>query len=443
MPIYVMAYLLFIVLLLLVIYDKFTKNIRIYCFFVSKAIYRHIFNRILDLAVQVMTLSSEIKFLIISIPLLLIAIIVVLMQPAMAPDSVRNTLILGEDSSLPLEKIRLPEGFSITIFAENVPNARAMAPGPNGTLFVGSRDAGSVYAVRDNDGNGKADEVVTIARNLRMPSGVAFRNGSLYVAEISRILRYDDIEARLNDPPAPVVVYDRYPKDEWHGWKYIAFGPDGLLYVPVGAPCNICDPDDPYATITRMKPDGTGYEVFARGIRNTVGFDWDPLTGVLWFAEMGRDYLGNDAPPDEINKAPRHGLHFGYPYVHGRSIIDPEYGKGHSPDNYMLPEAELDAHSSPLGMKFYTGTMFPEKYQNNIFVPEHGSWNRDTPIGYRIELLTLDDNRTVTGREVFAEGWLQGDTAWGRPVDLLQMPDGSMLLSDDKAGVIYRITYQK
>jgi len=390
-----------------------------------------------------MVRSSEIKFLIISIPLLLLAIIVVLMQPVMAPEAVHNSVSLSEDPSLPLDKIKLPQGFSIAVYADNVPNARAMALSPNGTLFVGTRTEGNVYAVLDNDRDGKADEVITIASGLNMPNGVAFRNGSLYVAEISRILRYDDIEARLHDPPTPVVVYDRYPKDMWHGWKYIAFGPDGLLYVPVGAPCNICDPDDPYATITRMMPDGTSYEVFARGVRNTVGFDWDPLTGVLWFAEMGRDYMGNDVPPDEIDKAPQSGLHFGYPYVHGRSIIDPEYGTGHSPADYTLPEVELQAHSSPLGMKFYTGAMFPARYLNNIFVPEHGSWNRDTPVGYRIEFLTLDDNRTVTGKEVFAEGWLQGDKAWGRPVDLLVMPDGSMLLSDDMAGVIYRITYQK
>jgi glucose/arabinose dehydrogenase len=312
----------------------------------------------------------------------------------------------------------------------------------DGTLFVGSREAGNVYAVLDNDRDGHADEVTTIAKGLQMPNGVAWKDGSLYVAEVSRILRYDCIEARLHNPPEPVVVNGSYPGDEWHGWKYIRFGPDGKLYVPVGAPCDICDPPLPYASITRMNPDGTGFEIFARGIRNTVGFDWDPLTGVLWFAEMGRDYLGDDAPPDEINEAPQSGLHFGYPYVHGKSIPDPEFGSGRSPADYTPPVVELQAHVSPLGMKFYNGSMFPEKYYNNILVPEHGSWNRDTPAGYRIELITLDSGRNVTGREVFAEGWLQDGKPWGRPVDLLQMPDGSMLLSDDYAGVIYRITYQ-
>jgi glucose/arabinose dehydrogenase len=345
-------------------------------------------------------------------------------------------------ASLPLDKIKLPPGFRIDLYASNVPNAREMVLSPNGTLFVGTRNEGNVYAVLDNDKDGKADEVITIARGLHMPNGVAIWKGSLYVAEVSRILRYDNIEARLRDPPVPVVINGSYPDNDWHGWKYIAFGPDGKLYVPVGAPCNICDPSSPFASITRLNPDGTGFEIYARGIRNTVGFDWDPLTGVLWFAEMGRDYLGNDAPPDEIDKAPLPGMHFGYPYVHGRAILDPEFGRGHSPADYTPPEAELDAHSSPLGMKFYTGSLFPARYLNNIFVPEHGSWNRDTPIGYRIELVTLDSRRNVIGREIFAEGWLQDGKAWGRPVDLLVMPDGSMLLSDDMAGVIYRITYQ-
>lgn len=387
--------------------------------------------------------SSLEKFLIVSIPLLLMALSIVIAYPHFCPDEATGYSKAIRDSGLPLGKIMLPPGFRIEVYAGDVPNARQMALSPDGTLFVGTRDAGNVYAVLDSDKDGKADEVITLAKGLRMPNGVAFRDGALYVAEVGRIIRYDGIESRLRDPPEPVVVNDQFPEDEWHGWKYIAFGPDGLLYVPVGAPCNICDPAEPYATITRLRPDGTGFEVYARGVRNTVGFDWDPATGVLWFAEMGRDYMGNDVPPDEINRAPRPGLHFGYPYVHGRAVPDPEYGKGRSPANYTLPEVELQAHSSPLGMKFYTGAMFPREYVNNIFVPEHGSWNRDTPVGYRIELVTLDESRKVTGKIVFAEGWLQGGEAWGRPVDLLVMPDGSMLLSDDKAGVIYRIIYER
>jgi glucose/arabinose dehydrogenase len=343
---------------------------------------------------------------------------------------------------LPLELIKLPPGFTIDIYASDVPGAREMVLSPNGTLFVGSMKAGNIYALPDNDRDGRADEVIVIAKGLHMPNGVAFYNNSLYVAEVARVLRYDDLDSRLRDPPQPVVVNDSYPANEWHGWKYIAFGPDGKLYVPVGAPCNICDPPLPFASITRINPDGTGFEIYARGIRNTVGFDWDPLTGDLWFTDNGRDYLGNDQPPDELNHASVAGMNFGFPYVHGRNITDPEFGKGHSPGEFGSPEVELDAHVAALGMKFYSGTMFPDAYKNNIFIAEHGSWNRDVPIGYRIEVVTLDQNRSATGHQVFADGWLQDGKAWGRPVDVLVMPDGSLLVSDDTANAIYRITYR-
>jgi glucose/arabinose dehydrogenase len=385
-----------------------------------------------------MARSSEMKFLIIAIPLLLLAIIVTLAQPVFAPETDTG----ADNATLPLELIKLPSGFRIDVYASNVPGAREMAMSPNGTLFVGSMDAGNVYAILDNNKDGTADEVITLANGLHMPNGVAFRDGSLYVAEISRILRYDDIEARLRDPPAPVVVNGSYPDNEGHGWKYIAFGPDGRLYVPIGAPCNICDPPPPFASITRINPDGTGFEIYASGIRNTVGFDWDPLTGELWFTDNGRDYLGNDQPPDELNHAPHAGMNFGFPYVHGRNITDPEFGKGHSAAGFTPPEVELDAHVAALGMKFYTGSMFPEVYKNNIFIAEHGSWDRDVPIGYRIEVVTLDKNRTATGHQVFAEGWLQDGNARGRPVDVLVMHDGSLLVSDDMANAIFRITYQ-
>lgn len=351
----------------------------------------------------------------------------------------RNNGPVTMDASLQLSQIKLPPGFSIEVYADDVPNARQMTPGTNGTVYVGTRTEGKVYAVQDLNGDGQADKVYTIAEGLNMPNGVAYRNGSLYVAEISRILRFDDIDARLDKPPKPVIVYDEYPDDEWHGWKYIAFGPDGKLYVPVGAPCDICDPAEPYASMTRMNPDGTGYEVYARGIRNTVGFDWDDA-GILWFTDNGRDWMGNNLPPDELNRAPRAGLHFGYPHVHGKNTMDPEFGKGHNASDYTLPVIELDAHTAALGMKFYTGDMFPAEYDGQIFIAEHGSWNRDTPIGYRITLVNITDGKAVNWT-TFAEGWLQDGKAWGRPVDVLVMPDGSMLVSDDAAGVIYRITY--
>ena len=346
------------------------------------------------------------------------------------------------NQDLPLNKIRLPDGFKISIYASDVPGARSMALGPNGTLFVGTR-VGKVYAIVDRNRNNRADEVITVARGLRMPNGVAFRGGALYVGEVSRVLRYDNIEARLSNPPTPVVVNDTFPGDRHHGWKFIRFGPDGQLYVPVGAPCNVCERSDGhYALIMRMNPDGTGLEVFARGVRNTVGFDWHPETKTLWFTDNGRDWLGDDVPPDELNHAPRKGLHFGFPYCHGGDISDPEFGEKHACEEFVPPAMKLGPHVAAIGMRFYTGTMFPDRYRNQIFIAEHGSWNRSTPIGYRVTLVRLEENRAVT-YEVFAEGWLQGNAAWGRPADVLVMPDGALLVSDDRAGVIYRIVYPR
>ena len=348
--------------------------------------------------------------------------------------------IYGE--TLPLNQIKLPPGFEIGVYA-NVPNARSMTLSPKGTLFVGTLKEGKVYAIPAQNGGNGVHKAVTIAHGLNMPNGVAFRNGALYVAEVNRVLRYDDIESHLSNPPKPVTVNDSFPQERTHGWKFIAFGPDGMLYVPVGAPCNICEPDpNRYAVITRMKSDGSGAEVFARGIRNTVGFDWHPATKELWFTDNGRDRMGEDVPPDELNRAPKPGLHFGYPYCHGGDIPDPEYGKKHSCSEFTAPIEKLGPHVAALGMSFYTGSMFPAKYRRQVFIAEHGSWNRSTPIGYRIAVVELNNNRAVAYK-VFAEGWLQGNRAWGRPVDVLVMPDGALLVSDDEAGAIYRIGYRK
>ena len=347
----------------------------------------------------------------------------------------------GQDSSIEsrLDSIKLPPGFTINLYADEVWNARSLSRSPEGVIFVGTR-RGFVYAVLDSDGDYKADEVVTIARQLDMPNGVAYRNGALYVAEVHRVIRFDDIVDRLYDPPSPVIVNDTFPREHQHGWKFIRFGPDGLLYVPVGAPCNVCErADERYASILRISADGSTLEVFAHGVRNTVGFDWHPLTRELWFTDNGRDWMGDDMPPDELNHAPQEGLHFGFPYLHGRNIPDPEYGN-RQPDNIIPPAFELGPHVAALGMRFYTGNQFPGEYHNQIFIAEHGSWNRSTPIGYRITLVKLNENRAVS-YQVFAEGWLSGADAWGRPVDLLIMPDGSMLVSDDYAGALYRITY--
>ena len=345
---------------------------------------------------------------------------------------------LAQRGELPLEQIKLPPGFRIEVVAR-VANAREMALGAKGTLFVGSMQAGKVYAVQLKPGTLGA--VTTIASGLERPVGVAFRDGALYVSAVNRILRYDRIEERLTDSPQPVVVTDRFPSDALHGWKFIAFGPDGKLYVPVGAPCNICEPDpDRYAVITRMNPDGSGYEVYARGLRNSVGFDWDPSTRELWFTNNGRDYLGDDAPPDTLNHAPRPGLNFGYPYCHAGAIADPEYGSKRRCAEFAPPAQNLGPHVAPLGMRFYTGAQFPAEYRNQIFVAEHGSWNRSKKIGYRITLVRVENNRAIA-YEPFATGWMQGESAWGRPADVLVMPDGALLVSDDYAGAIYRISY--
>ncbi|MBB2149591.1 sorbosone dehydrogenase family protein [Pedobacter sp. LMG 31462] len=344
-----------------------------------------------------------------------------------------------------LKDIKLPEGFKIEVFAK-VDNPRSMALGANGTVFVGNRDGDKVYALVDENKDGIAEKTYIIAQGLKdMPNGVAFKDGNLYVAEISKIWRYDNIEKHLANPPKPVLVYDKLPTDTHHGWKYIAFGPDGKLYVPIGAPCNICDNTDKdkrYASITRMNPDGTGFEIFANGVRNSVGFDWNPLTKDLWFTDNGRDMLGDDIPADELNRAEKPGMHFGYPFVHAGDLLDPEFGKGKNPKDYTPPQAKLNAHTAALGMKFYTGDQFPKAYKNQIFIAEHGSWNRKEPTGYRVTLVKLDGNKVIS-YEPFASGWLKNGKAWGRPVDVLQLKDGSLLVSDDFANLVYRITYDK
>jgi glucose/arabinose dehydrogenase len=343
--------------------------------------------------------------------------------------------------SLPVEKIRLPPGFHAAVFADQVPDAREMALAPDGTVFVGTRQLGNVYALRDTNGDRHVDKVYILARGLESPNGVAFRDGSLYVAEISRVWRFDDVLSHLARPERPVLVSKGFPSDRWHGWKFIAFGPDGWLYVPVGAPCNVCKRDDPrYESILRMKPDGSGLSVFASGVRNTVGFDWDPRTKELWFTDNGRDNLGDDVPPDELNHAPRKGMNFGFPYCHGGDIPDPEFGKQRPCSDFTPPAQKLGPHVASLGMRFYTGTMFPPEYRNQIFIAEHGSWNRSHKIGYRVTVVKLRDGKPVS-YEPFARGWLEGERAWGRPVDVLVLKDGSLLVSDDDAGAIYRITY--
>jgi len=351
-----------------------------------------------------------------------------------------EALAAGKAASL--DRITVPPGFRVATFTSAVPGARSLTLGANGTVFVGTQ-AGSVYAVVDREHDGTADQVFTIAKGLDMPNGVAFRQGALYVAEVSRVQRYDAIEDHLAAPPAPVTVIDGLPREHHHGWKFIAFGPDDLLYVPVGAPCNVCESSDPrFASILRFRPDGTPVDTMARGVRNTVGFDWEPGSGTFWFTDNGRDLLGDDVPPDELNRATVAGRHYGFPACHGGTIVDPVFAKGRDCRMFEPPAIALGPHVAAIGMRFYRGTMFPEEYRGQVFIAEHGSWNRSQKIGYRVSLVRVKDGQAVS-YQPFAQGWLQGEEAWGRPADVQELPDGSLLVSDEKAGAIYRVTYAR
>ena len=351
-------------------------------------------------------------------------------------------LLAAQPHALPLDRIELPPGMRIELLAR-VPNARQMAMGPAAqggghVLYVGSKVDGRVHAL-ELDAQGRPGALHVIAQGLRMPVGVAWREGDLYISAVERIVRLERIATRLQDPPAPVVVRSDLPREASHGWRFIAFGPDGWLYVPVGAPCNICAPDaERYAAILRMRADGSDLQTYARGVRNSVGFDWHPGTGELWFTDNGRDYLGDDAPPDELNRAPRAGLHFGYPYCHGGTVPDPRYGGERSCSEFTPPTQALGAHVAALGMRFYTGTSLGPQWHGRVFIAEHGSWNRSRPVGYRVSTVRLDGSRAVA-YEPFASGWLHEGQAWGRPADVLVAPDGALLVSDDLAGAIYRI----
>ncbi|WP_445385013.1 PQQ-dependent sugar dehydrogenase [Robiginitalea sp. IMCC44478] len=358
-----------------------------------------------------------------------------------------SSLIQYEEAAsiLPLERLKLPPGFTIEVYADSIDGARSMAMGDDGTLFVGTRNDKTVYAIQDRDRDYRADNVIILDSTLEVPNGIAFRNGSLYVAEVGRLLRYDSIESRLSNPPAPVVVYDDYPTEFHHGWKYIAFGPDDKLYVPVGAPCNICDSaqaDPRYASITRMDPDGSNREIVAHGVRNTVGFTWHPQTGELWFTDNGRDMMGDDIPPCELNRVSQVGQHFGYPFCHGGTIPDPEYGQQRPCSEFVAPVQNLGAHVAPLGVKFPAGEMFPAKYRDYALIAEHGSWNRSKKSGYRVSMVQLEGNKAVS-YQPFIDGWLDEESQeqFGRPVDLLFLEDGSLLISDDFGDAIYRVTY--
>lgn len=340
--------------------------------------------------------------------------------------------------------LSVPEGFHVSLYTDAVPGARSLSHGPKGTLFVSTRKNGKVYAVVDRDGDHRVDDVKVVVEGLDTPNGIAYRDGSLFIAEIGRLLRIDGLGGDGSGASKPVVVRDDFPKETHHGWRYLRFGPDGKLYMGIGAPCNVCEKDDPkFASIVRMNGDGTGaLEVYAHGVRNTVGFDFHPQDKALWFTDNGRDLLGDDVPPDELNRAPGAGLHFGFPYCHGGDIPDPQYG-GRPCSEFKPPVYRFHAHVAALGMRFYEGKMFPSAYRGGIFVAQHGSWNRSEKIGYRVMALTLSGNRVVKA-EPFLEGFLSDDkkAVRGRPVDVTELDDGSLVVSDDDGGRLYRVTYR-
>ena len=348
-------------------------------------------------------------------------------------------------SDLPINKLKVPPGFKVEVWAEGAAEARSLALGDKGTVFVSNRNLSNVYAIVDR--NGKR-EVKTVLKGLNSPNGIVFDKGTLYVAERHRITRYDGIEDKLENPPSPVVVIDNLDpaKQPGHFWKYLAMGPDGKLYFNVGSPQNVTMPTYMQAAIVRVDPKTGVLEDYAQGVRNSVGMAFHPKTKQLWFTEHGRDWISDDTPSDELNVVSRKGEHFGFPYCHQGDFPDPEFGKGRSCAEFTPPKLKLGAHVAPLGMQFYTGKMFPASYQNSIFIAQHGSWNRTVKQGYNVVRVTVDA-RGKAKSEPFLEGFMTDEKAdppmWGRPVDVLQMPDGALLVSDDYNGIIYRVSYKK
>lgn len=342
-----------------------------------------------------------------------------------------------------IDSLQLPPGFNINVYA-SVPNARSLALADDGIVLVGSRRAGKIYAVLPNKQRNHADSVIEVDSGLDMPNGVAYKSGDLYVAAVNKLIKYKQVLAHLGKQQTPITILDSLPKATHHGWRYLKFGPDGWLYVSIGAPCNVClSADKRFASIMRMREDGSSQQIYAHGVRNSLGFAWHPVNKNMWFTENGRDWLGDDLPDDEINSVEKPGSHFGFPYVYANNIVDSTYGKNINIKSFVMPKVSLQAHTAPLGLLFYTGNQFPEKYKGQLFVAQHGSWNRTHKVGYKLSLIKFDNEYKSSEITAFVTGWLQGEKYWGRPVDLLQMPDGSILVSDDYAGVIYRISYSQ
>ena len=341
---------------------------------------------------------------------------------------------------LPTAKLKVPAGFNIEVYAAGMANARSMREGDKGTVFVGSRLVDKVYAVSNQDGK---RQVKVLASGLYRPNGLAFKDGTLYIAELSKISKIDKVEDNLDNPPKPTMIYDKLPKDEAHGWKFIGIGPDNKLYVPVGQPGNNVLHDADHGQIRRMNLDGSGAEIYVKGMRNTVGFDWHPTTKQMYFTDNGRDWMSEAVPEDELNRVSKAGEDFGAPYCLQGNILDPEFGWGKSCADYTAPVGLLGAHTAALGMRFYTGKMFPAAYKDAVFIARHGSWNKSQKLGGDVVVAKLNKDGTVKSVEPFLTGFLEDNKYVGRPVDVLQMKDGSLLVSDDWNGAIYRITYGK
>lgn len=342
-------------------------------------------------------------------------------------------------AALPLDKLKLPANYQIDLFASNVPDARQMSVAPNGIIALGSRTAGKVYLLLPNKSMTSVQDIMTVDSGLTLPNGVAWHNDDLYVATQTDIRRYPSLLKTLEKHSNPQIIIKDIPSIGHHGWHVIKFGADNKLYIGIGAPCNVClSKDKRLASIARMNPDGSQFEVIAHGVRNTVGFDWHPTTHELWFADNGRDWMGDDMPPDEINRIKNYGQHYGFPYVYGDDILDPDFGKVMPKRKYIPPVLNLQAHVAPLGMHFYTGSVF----QHGLYVAKHGSWNRRKKVGYKVTYMQISNNKVITQKD-FITGWLKDEKFWGRPVDIVQYIDGSLLISDDFAGAIYKVTHTR
>nr|WP_306287739.1 PQQ-dependent sugar dehydrogenase [Pseudoalteromonas sp. WY3] len=340
-----------------------------------------------------------------------------------------------------LDKLTVAPGFELSLFASDVENARQVVVSKKGIVYVGSRKAGNVYALIDHNSDGVADKKMLVAEGLNMPSGLAMKDGDLYVGEVHRIIRFKNIDTQLKNPQFE-VLYDALPSERHHGWKFLRFAPTGELIIPVGVPCNICAEDERFGRIFALNVETKQITTLAQGVRNSVGFDFHPSTQALWFSDNGRDMMGDDIPPDELNRVTKEGEHFGFPYVHAGAIIDPEFGKGKKIADYTSPALALPAHVAPLGIHFYNGKQFPASYKQQLFVAEHGSWNRSKKSGYKVALASIEQGR-VTKYTPFITGFMQDETTYGRPVAFAELGDGSLLISDDYANVIYRVSYKK